>query len=135
MLFRSETDTPFKDSEHVKRWLIRVTINTCKNHLSSAWRRKIQPMGFQELELAAEHSSGSDSSWMSEFGEASALFEAVAALPEKYRSTVHLYYFESYSVRDIAQILQKKESAIQTRLMRARKMLKQQLKGAWHDES
>ncbi len=130
-----ETDTPFKDSEHVKRWLIRVTINTCKNHLSSAWRRKIQPMGFQELELAAEHSSGSDSSWMSEFGEASALFEAVAALPEKYRSTVHLYYFESYSVRDIAQILQKKESAIQTRLMRARKMLKQQLKGAWHDES
>ena len=130
-----ETDTPFKDSEHVKRWLIRVTINTCKNHLSSAWRRKIQPMGFQELELAADHASGSDSSWMSGFGEASALFEAVAALPEKYRSTVHLYYFESYSVRDIAQILQKKESAIQTRLMRARKMLKQQLKGAWHDES
>ena len=130
-----ETDTPFKDSEHVKSWLIRVTINTCKNHLSSAWRRKIQPMGFQELELAADHVSGTDSSWMSGFGEASALFEAVAALPEKYRSTVHLYYYESYSVRDIAQILQKKESAIQTRLMRARKMLKQQLKGAWHDES
>ncbi len=94
----------------------------------------MQPMGFQELELAADHAAETDT-WTSGYGEASALFEAVAALPEKYRSTVHLYYFEAYSVKDIAQILQKKESAIQTRLMRARKMLKQQLKGAWHDES
>lgn len=129
-----ETDTPFTDTGHVRRWLIRVTINICKNHLSSAWRRRMQPMGFQELELAADHAAATDT-WMSGYGEASALFEAVAALPEKYRSTVHLYYFEAYSVKDIAQILQKKETAIQTRLMRARKMLKQQLKGAWHDES
>lgn len=130
-----ENDTVFTDSEHVKRWLIRVTINACKNHLSSAWKRRMQPMGFQELELAADQATETDPSWMSGYGEASALFEAVAALPEKYRSTVHLYYYESYSVRDIAQILQKKETTIQTRLMRARKMLKQQLKGAWHDES
>lgn len=66
--------------------------------------------------------------------EGSALFEAVASLPEKYRSVVHLYYYEDYSVKEIAQILQKKETTIQTRLMRARKKLEQQLKGAWQDE-
>ena len=47
-----QTDTDFTDAEHVKRWLIRVTINACKNHLSCAWRRNIQPMGFTELSLA-----------------------------------------------------------------------------------
>ncbi len=58
-------------------------------------------------------------------GAADTLFEAVVSLPEKYRSVVHLYYYEDYSVKEIAQILQRKETTIQTRLMRARKMLKQ----------
>lgn len=127
-----ETDTEFTDEEHVKRWLIRVTVNVCKNHLSSAWRRKMQPMGFEELTLTMNHTT--DSAWFPDDSEASALFKAVVSLPEKYRSIVHLYYYESYSVKEIAQILQKKETTIQTRLMRARKMLKQSLKGAWQDE-
>ena len=53
-----QTDTDFTDAEHVKRWLIRVTINACKNHLSCAWRRNIQPMGFTELSLALDHAAG-----------------------------------------------------------------------------
>ncbi len=129
-----ETDTDFTDAEHVKRWLIRVTINACKNHLSCAWRRNIQPMGFAELSLTLDHASEKNFASFSEDEEASALFHAVSSLPETYRSVVHLYYYESYSVREIAQILQKKETTIQTRLMRARKMLKRQLKGAWQDE-
>ena len=39
-----ETKTDFADDEHVKRWLIRVTVNTCKNHLASSWRRRMQLM-------------------------------------------------------------------------------------------
>lgn len=128
-----ETETEFKNHEHVKRWLIRVTINTCKNHLSSAWRRKMQPMGFQELDLAlCRAEDGSTGAAVDD--EARPLYQAVASLAEKYRSVVHLYYYEAYSVKEIAQILQKKETTIQTGLMRARKLLKRQLKGAWQDE-
>ncbi len=129
-----ETDTEFTDAEHIKRWLIRVTINACKNHLSSAWLRRMRPMGFQELALTLDQAVDTNPAWYEAYGEASALFQAVCSLPERYRSVVHLYYYESYSVREIAQILQKKETTIQTRLMRARKMLKQHLKGAWQDE-
>lgn len=129
-----ETNTAFTDAEHVKRWLIRVTVNACKNHLASAWSRKMQPMGFEELTLTLDHAAGGDCTWLPDIAQASALYQAVVSLPEKYRSVVHLYYYESYSVKEIAQILQKKETTIQTRLMRARKMLKHQLKGAWQDE-
>ena len=129
-----ETGTDFADDEHVKRWLIRVAVNDCKNYLASAWRRRMQPMEFQKIELALE-AAGADAQGTREGDtEADALFEAVTSLPEKYRSVVHLYYYEDYPVKEIARILQKKEKTIQTRLMRARKMLKKQLKGAWQDE-
>lgn len=125
-----ETGTDFSDDEHVKRWLIRVTVNDCKNYLASAWKRRMQPMEFQTIESVLETAGEG----LQDDTEASALFEAVASLPEKYRSVVHLYYYEDYQVKDIARILQKKETTIQTRLMRARRMLKKQLKGAWQDE-
>lgn len=129
-----ETETDFKNEEHAKRWLIRVTINACKNHLSSAWRRRMQPMGFQELELTLSQAESDTDEGLPKDEEARQLYQAVSSLPEKYRSVVHLYYYESYSVKEIAQILQQKETTIQTRLMRARKLLKQQLKGVWRDE-
>ena len=125
-----EAGTDFLDDEHVKRWLIRVTVNRCKNYLASAWRRRMQPMDFQKIVSVVE----TEKEWSEEDKDAGALFEAVTSLPEKYRIIVHMYYYEDYSVKDIAEILQKKETTIQTRLMRARKMLKKQLKGAWQDE-
>ncbi|MCI8563644.1 MAG: sigma-70 family RNA polymerase sigma factor [Lachnospiraceae bacterium] len=129
-----ETGMDFTDDEHVKRWLIRVTVNLCKNHLASAWHRRTQLVEFQKIESALEQPVDLYAADVSGTDEGSALFEAVASLPEKYRSVVHLYYYEDYSVKEIAQILQKKETTIQTRLMRARKKLEQQLKGAWQDE-
>ena len=57
------------------------------------------------------------------------LFLAVMALPQKYRVPIHLYYYEEYSVREVAQILGLRESAVQTRLLRARQKLKQTLEG------
>ena len=49
-----ETRTDFADDEHVKRWLIRVAVNDCKNCLASAWRRRMQPMESQKIEMALE---------------------------------------------------------------------------------
>ena len=59
---------------------------------------------------------------------------AVLKLPLKYRMVVHLYYYEDYPVREIAEIMHLRETTVQTRLMRARKKLKEMLKGDWQDE-
>ena len=65
--------------------------------------------------------------------EQSALFLAVMELPQKYRVPIHLYYYEDYSVREIAAALGLRESAVQTRLLRARQKLKHKLEG-WNDD-
>lgn len=107
----------FESEEHIRNWLIRVTINECKRHLTSPWRRNTTALDDYAETLGFENA------------EESALFFAVMALPQKYRTVVHLYYYEDYSVREIAEILAIKESAIQTRLQRARQKLKQTLEG------
>lgn len=55
-------------------------------------------------------------------------------LPEKYRIVVHLYYQEGYSTKEVAEILHIRESTVSTRLLRARKMLKEKLQEVWKDE-
>lgn len=125
-----EANKNFQDDEYVKRWLIRVTINLCKNHLKSAWHQKIHFFDSTNI----EDNLGNLTEFFEEDREKMELYSAVKKLPEKYRSVVHLYYYEEYPIRIIAEILQKKETTIQTRLTRARSMLKEQLKGAWHDE-
>lgn len=66
--------------------------------------------------------------------EDSTLFETVLGLPEKYRIVIHLFYYEDYSIREIAQILHISESNVKTRLSRGRKLLKDVLKEAWADD-
>ena len=66
--------------------------------------------------------------------EKSELFAEVMSLPQKYSIVLHLYYYEDYSVREISRILGISETNVQTRLMRARKKLRVQLKEAWNDE-
>jgi RNA polymerase sigma-70 factor (ECF subfamily) len=66
--------------------------------------------------------------------EESELMLAVLNLPAKYRGVIHLYYYEDYSITEIAGILNVSESAVRMRLMRARQKLKEQLGGTWSDE-
>lgn len=116
-----KADKPFENEEHIRNWLIRVTINECKRLLLSPWQKRTAP-----LEDYAAIT-------FSEPGE-SDLFLAVMALQPKYRIVVHLYYYEEYSTKEIAKLLEISETAVQTRLMRARKKLKQALQEAWYDE-
>ena len=108
----------FQSEEHAKHWLIRVTLNLCKNTVRSPWRRRTV-----SLEEAADLASFDKP-------EQSELFQSVMGLPEKYRTVLYLFYYEELSVREIAQLLRMKESAVTTRLSRARRMLRLQLKGA-----
>ena len=103
----------FQSEEHEKAWLLRVTVNHCKNHLASAWFRKradldegIPALDNAELEVVS----------------------AVAALPAKYRAVVHLYYFEGYSTKEIAEILHSRPNTVSSRLSRARALLAKALK-------
>lgn len=112
----------FDSEEHQKHWLIRVTINECRSLFASPWRQKTQSLDAMEYKIAGETPEQSD------------LFYAVMELPAKYRNVVYLYYFEEYSIREISEILKIKESTLQTRLMRARKCLKEKMKGVWSNE-
>lgn len=109
----------FNDYEHLKAWLIRVTINACKKYLLSSWIKRTVPL---------------DETIPFESKEDSDLFSAVMDLPLKYRTVVHLHYYEGYSIAEIASLLKTKESTIKVRLMRARTKLKEKLKEVWLDE-
>ncbi len=105
----------FEGEEHVKRWMIRVALNFCKNAARAAKRRVPTPP--EELALSVPF----------EAEEQIALFTAVMSLPDKYRVPLYLFYYEEYSVREIARLLEISESAVTTRLQRARMRLKNEL--------
>ena len=108
---------PFDSDEHIRNWLIRVTINECKRFWTSPWKTRIVPLDENIEEPFI---------WEP---EQSALYDKVMELTPKYRETVYLYYFEDFSVKEIADILKISETAVQTRLQRARQKLKEILGG------
>lgn len=112
----------FQDEEHIRRWLIRVTVNECNSLWSSFWRKHVE---YTE-EAAAEPEFSIE--------EKQDLYQAVMNLPPKCRIVVHLFYYEEYSSKEIAELLHMQEATVRTRLVRARKLLRQQLKEAWEDE-
>ena len=112
----------FSDESHRKYWLIRVTVNECKNFFRSFWRRYVTGLEDYSGSVPFPEPVYSD------------VYEAVMKLPPKYRIAVYLYYYEEYSVSEIAGITGCSETAVQTRLMRARARLKEQLKGVWNDD-
>ena len=118
-LYRS--DKEFESEEHVKAWLIRVTINIAKSTCTSFWHRNTVPYEDYMDDIPFEDESDKD------------LMEAVLSLPDKYRIIVHLYYYEGYKTREIADTLKLSENTVKTRLLQSRKLLKNKLEG-WQDE-
>ena len=114
-----ENSKEFQDEDHIRKWLIRVTINEANSLWRSCWRKKV--ISLEEILQEPEFS----------MPEQSELFWAVQKLSPKYREVTYLYYYEEYSIKEIAELLQTSETAIQTRLMRAREKLRQELKEAW----
>lgn len=113
------TAPSFESREHIKNWLVRVTINECRKLFVSPWKKK---MDFPEKLPDIAVTGGTD------FLEPSLLLQLVFSLPRKYRIPIYLYYYEEYSVKEIASFMEKRPSTIQTQLMRAREKLKQLLK-------
>ncbi len=105
-------DTEFTDMEHIKRWLIRVALNECKNVWKSFWNRN--KISFDDLDT--------DPSYRDETHEE--LMNVLDKLPQNYRAVIHLYYYEGYSVKEISEIVGISESNVQVRLKRARDKMK-----------
>ena len=112
---------PFDGPEHLRRWLIRVTVNVCKDALKSPWQKRRVPM-----ESIPEP--------VFEQPEQRELYREVLALPEKYRTVLGLYYYEELSTKEIAALLGIRQTAVTTRLARGRELLKQRLTEVWQDE-
>ena len=106
-----KTETAFESDDHLKHWLIRVTVNRCKNIFRSPWRK-------------AENIADYENSLTFEAPEHRELFDAVMALDKRYRLPVLLYYYEGYSQKEIAGLLSLPEETVRTRLFRARGKLK-----------
>ena len=114
-------DKEFESDEHAKAWLIRVAINLCKNHIRDNKRRS-----FDELDENIPAPETKDYSYV---------MTAVLSLPEKYRIPIHLYFYENYSVKQIAAALSLNESTVKTRIKRGKEKLKSLLeKEAGHYE-
>ena len=111
----------FREEEHCKAWLLKVAVNTGNTFVTSAWNRhraSLEEVG----EVAAETKE-----------DRSEVYEAVMGIPEKYRVVVHLFYFEELSIKEICKVLNMSETAVKSRLHRARELLKEKLKGAQYE--
>lgn len=109
----------FESDEKIKAWLIVCASNLCKNQLKKWWVRKI--VAYEDvIGDFREEMSGADS-YISD------VYRIVMSLDEKYAIPTYLYYYEGYNTVEIARILSINQSTVQTRLAKARKLLRIEL--------
>ena len=105
----------FREEEHRKAWLLRVTVNCCKKLHGSFWRR--HTVALSEA-LPAQNPEEGD------------LLGLLEGLPPKYRAVLHLYYYEGYATEEIAAILGRSPGTVRSQLSRGRALLRDAWKGA-----
>lgn len=112
-----QTKPYFQDKAHEKAWIIRVTINLCKNKRNLFWNRN--KCSIDEV---------AEASVCDTYHTESNVLTAVLSLPDKYRIVVYMYYYENYSASKISKIINKNESTVRSLLYRVRNRLKEVLK-------
>ena len=104
----------FEKRSSEKSWIIRITINTCKDYLKSSWNKKVVPMDVIETN--------------SDIFTEDSIIKEILKLPIKYKEVLLLYYYQDLLTSDIAKILNIPEPSVRTRLRRARELIKEKLK-------
>lgn len=113
----------FKEEEHSKAWLLKVTHNACRDYLKSAYRKK-------RVSLEAQQEKGivysfCDGEKKEQYED---LFREIMDMPSVYRVVIYLYYFQGYKANEIGKIVGKSASAVRSRLVKARALLAESLK-------
>ena len=103
----------FEDTRQVQAWLIITAANLSKDLLRRAHRKDLP------LDAADDRPAPRE--------EHKELRRAVLELPDKYRTVIYLYYFEGYSVQELAKLLHRPESTVKTWLRRARELLREKI--------
>lgn len=111
-----KSDKDFQSDEHIKAWLIRVTVNCSHNVFSNSWAQKTAPLT-EDIVFDTE--------------EKGDVYYAVLELPQKYRAVIHLFYYEDMSIEEISKALGTNQSTVKSQLSRGRKMLKSMLEGGY----
>lgn len=109
-----KTRPAFDSGAHAKAWLLRVAANCASDLFRLPWRGREEPLTRDMTAPEAPEPGG--------------VTEAVLALPARYRIPVHLYYYEGYSVAEIARLMGKSQGTVKSRLFRARELLRDKLK-------
>lgn len=117
-----ESTREFESEEHIKAWLLRTAINKSKNIVRTFWHRNRTSMEDYMSGLQFREPEDRD------------LVDAVMSLPKMQRMVIYLYYYEDYSVSEIAKASGLSEAAVKGRLFRGRKMLKKMLGDGWNDD-
>lgn len=110
----------FETREHEKAWLIRTALRICIDGARRASKRVSVPLN---EEITAAYSQ-----------ESFELLDTVKKLPEKDRDAVYLYYYEEYTIREIAKILGEREGTTRSRLSRARQKLRAIMEGEAYEQ-
>ena len=113
---------PFESEEHEKAWIIRGTVNACRDLVKSFFRSRtvsLDQLIEKPQDMPEDHSD---------------ILEAVLELPARFRDVVYLHYYEGYSAPEIGRILKKNPNTVYTLLARARQLLKTRLEGVSEDE-
>ena len=117
-----QSDRRFDSEGETRAFIIRMTVNECKDVLKSGWRRRSVPLDElieRETSFLPEENTG--------------LLSAVQRLPVKYREAVYLYYYEGYNAEEIAAMVGAKPAAVRQRLARAREKLRKELEGGEYE--
>jgi len=116
------SEKTFETEQHLKAWLLRVTMNECIDCARQSWKKKMtlseDVSAYEKEETYMENESTQTDS----------VVEELQKLPYKYRQVVYLYYYEERTVKEIADFLDLPEGTVKTRLSRGRKKLEQRLR-------
>lgn len=114
-LFRSESSE--------KTWVTRIAMNVCRDMMR---KRSYRDRGLEIPEFAPAESAGPEEQAM-DMAENAELMRALEALPDIYRQTLLLYYYNGFKTDEIASILRTARSTVNVRLKRGRDMLRKAL--------
>ena len=112
----------FRDDEHLKAWLLHVTVNCCNDLHRSPWHRKRATLGDEDVARLADHPDPNATEGAADRDDE--LEAALARLTDRQRTAVHLHYYEGYATEEIARITGERPATVRSHLHRARKALK-----------